>query len=605
MILSKTAKKAALLSAIVISLLAISACHLVNSSPVKKNPTLRDHVTFLADPRLEGRNSGTPGNEEAADYEVSYFKAFGLKPLGNSYKQTFEIATGVRLLENNTLTLTHNGTAQTLEVNKDFVPLGLSGNTTDLQGELLFTGFGITQKNGDYDDYRGVDPAGKIVVMFRGTIDSENPHSKYTDYAPLRYKLSNARAQEAAAVIVVSPAAMTDTLMELNLPIGGVNLGIPALHVRRAVVESLLPEGTSLDEIETLINQQRQPQKIALNATAKLSVNLEFIFKKTANVIGVVEGTNPELANEYIVVGAHFDHIGFGEFGSRYNGNEHLVHPGADDNASGSAGMLEIARRISRSPLPRPVIFMGFSGEERGLLGSAHYTREPLVPLAETVTMINMDMIGRLREKSLTITGTGTSSKWESLVDSLGAVYGLKISKSSGGYGSSDHSSFFSQDIPVINFFTGLHDQYHHPDDKIGTLNYAGMDTIVNMVEATLNYVGHMGEKPDFIKPKEDPGGRRMAFRVTVGTIPDYADNPKGMRITGVKSDSPAEKGSLVGGDIITQFGKQKIANIYDYTYALGVYSPGDTVVVKVLRGETDTPMDLTLVLEGRQNSGQ
>lgn len=562
----------------------------------------KTHIEYLASDELEGRNAGTPGNEMAARYIARYFDRHDLESLSDGYLQRFKVPTGVRLSGSNKLAVVVGDDTRKLDLDKAFTPIGFSASGK-AEGSLIFVGYGITEKEGDWDDYAGLDPEGKIAIILRGSPDPDNPHSKYAEYAPLHYKISNAKAKGLAAVLLVSPTDLDDVLMPLALPTGATTLGIPALHVTRAVVESILPDGTTLDGLEQAIKDSLASRSMALpGVSARLETNLEIIEKETANVVGMVPGSDPDLADEYIVVGAHFDHLGYGDYGSRYSGPGRLIHNGADDNASGTSGVLELARRVSEAPLPRPVIFMGFTAEEMGLLGSAYYTREPLVPLEQTITMINMDMIGRMSDSTLTVTGTGTAERWDGLVDSLADVFSLTISTSSDGYGASDHSSFYGRDIPVINLFTGLHDDYHRPSDDPETINYEGLAHIVDFAEAILRDIGTHESPPTFVKVQSDSSRRgNMAFRVTVGTIPDYSDHPKGMRIVGVRDGSPAAKGGLQSDDVITRFGDTPISNIYDYTYALGQYSPGDTVVVVVLRGtEHDEEVSLPLILEAR-----
>ena len=310
---------------------------------------------------------------------------------------------------------------------------------------------------------------------------------------------------------------------------------------------------------------------------------------------------NADLSNEYIVVGAHFDHLGWGPENSRYEGTEPAIHHGADDNASGTSAMMELARIVAESPLDRPVIFMGFTGEEFGLLGSAYYCRNPLVPLEKTIFMLNLDMVGRMEENKLNVHGTGTSSRWDSLIDTLTKTYSMEISTSSDGWGPSDQTSFYAEKMPVLFLFTGLHDDYHRPSDTWDKLNYAGLEKIVEFSESVLRSVAENPAEPDFVETSS-PGARRsMAFRVYVGTIPDYSDNPKGLRLSGVREDGPAAKAGMQGGDIMIKFGDIDIKTIYDYTYALGKYKPGETIDVIVLRGENDDRVTCHVTLGKRQ----
>lgn len=548
---------------------------------------LAGHVEYLASDQLEGRKTGSEGNRLAAQYILRYFQENGVAPADSTYLQTFSVPTEVTLAEGNRVSIIQNGIAVEWTPGEDFIPMGFSDNAT-VSGGLVFVGYGITAKEPPYDDYAGVDVTGKLAVMLRSSPDHSNPHGNLRDYGSLQYKLRNAREHGAVGVIYVSPTEMSDDLSSLQLLRGAGSSGMIALHARRRAVESLLPEGQTLSALEEGMKSSQQPHSFDLaGKNAGITVALRFVETETANVIGMVRGTDPQLAGQTVIVGAHFDHLGWGGEGSRDSGNQPAIHHGADDNASGTAAMMELARRVAGYPLPRSVMFIGFTGEEMGLLGSAYYCRHPLLPLDSTVMMLNLDMVGRMSDNKLNVTGTGTSPRWDALVDTLSARFGLTISKSSDGYGPSDHASFYAQNIPVLNLFSGLHDDYHRPSDTADKINYEGLETVVELAAAIIDSVAGNRQRPEFRKADSSANrGQRATFRVSVGTIPDYSDNPLGLRITGVREGSPAEKAGLHGGDIIIKFGDTPIKNIYDYTYALGKYEPGDQVDVLVLRGE-------------------
>lgn len=568
---------------------------------------LQSHIRYLASDSLEGRGAGSEGNWKAARYIADFFRHNGVRPVEESYFQEFEVITGVELGEKNQAVVQRGEERWEWKVQEDFIPLSFSVDTA-LTAGVVFAGYGITNEDSTYDDYAGLNVEGKIVIVFRASPDYENPHGRFAEYASLFYKVHNAREHGAAGIIYVSPTDLQDELISLNRNLGapGHTFGLVAVHARRATLEKLLPPEMSLDSLESAIKKELKPHSFELSGVQMtLETSLKFIHKPTANVIGLVRGSDPALAEEYIVVGAHFDHLGWGDRGgSRYTGSEPAIHHGADDNASGTTAMMTLAARIARNPLPRSVLFIGFSGEEMGLLGSAYYCEHPLIPLENTVMMLNMDMVGRMQENKLMVTGTGTSSHWEPLVDSLGEAFHLKISKTADGYGPTDHSSFYARNIPVLNLFTGLHDDYHRPSDTWDKINYEGMATIIDFAGAILQEVGRMPKRPDFVKVTgSSRQGERTRFRVWVGTVPDYSDHPKGMRITGVREGSPAEKAGLQAGDVIVKFGDTEVKNIYDYTYALGKYKPGDVVEVVVLRGEGDAEERITLkvTLEARK----
>ncbi|MBS1537700.1 MAG: M28 family peptidase [Bacteroidetes bacterium] len=575
---------------------------------------LQTHVKYLTSDELEGRSSGSQGNHKAAEYIASFFKQNNILPLGSSYFQEFTVPTSIKLGEGNKfgfeITIQQVGVpidqAKPVKVNwkagNEYTPLSFSENGT-ASGKLIFAGYGISSPDSKYDDYEGVDVKGNVVIVLRGSPDGNDNHGKFGSYISLRSKILTAREKGASGIIFVSEAGDgADSLMELTLGTSDKNSGLIALHAKRSSIAKLFPRDNPLATIDAQIIKTKKPNSFEI-PNLKLNINVQLIRVEspTSNVIGVVRGTNPALANEYIVAGAHFDHLGWGDEGTLYSGKERKIHYGADDNASGTAGIMELAAMIARNPMERPVAFMLFSGEERGLLGSAYYVKNPIIPLENTICMLNMDMIGRLKDSKLNVQGVGTSSHWQNLIDSLGKVYSFAISSSADGFGPSDHSSFYSKERPVIFIFTGLHSDYHRPTDTWDKINYEGEAMVVHFAESTLRTISHTTEVPDFIKVKsttQTTGG----FKVSIGIIPDYSDNPKGLKITGVREGGPAEKAGLQADDIITQFGTTTIKNIYDYTAVLGQAKAGEKLKVVVLRGpREDKEVTFEVIPEGRK----
>lgn len=558
------------------------------------------HVEYLASDSLEGRGTGDNGNNLAAKYIASEFQKYGLFPAGDSgsYFQEFEVVKSLQLGEKNSLTSKAGKKVTKYAIESDFIPVSFSTNTS-VSGAAVFAGFGITSTEEKYDDYAKINVKDKIVVVMRYSPDGDSPHSKFIKESALRYKALQAREKGAKALLVVTSSAddSSDTLIKLKYDNSLSDAGIPVFSVRRTVVNQWLkPQKLSIDKIHEKIISTKSPLSVEIKkSNISLTSEIFPIKKKTANVIALLKvSDNPE----FVIVGAHFDHLGYGGEGSGSLAPDKIeIHNGADDNASGSAAMLEMARNLSldKSVLKRNILFMGFSGEEMGLLGSAYFTKHPSLPLANAITMMNFDMVGRLRDEALTIQGIGTSTVWENLAKKYNSdsTFTLKFVKD--GFGPSDHSSFYGENIPVLFFFTGLHDNYHRPSDDADKINYRGIAQIVKYAENVTIEIDTAAVRPDYQKTQSAPQQGTRGFKVFVGTIPDYSEDSDGMTLAGVRDNSPAAKSGMQKGDILIKFGKFDIKNVYDYTYALQEYKPGDEVEVQFRRGTEVILSKLTL----------
>ncbi len=431
----------------------------------------------------------------------------------------------------------------------------------------------------------------------RYTPGYNTPHDdQFADYEPLRKKCNAVRDAGAKGIIVITgPNDGDDELMtKLRLSNENENIGIPVINVSRNIVSKMFKaNGKNLLDVQKGIDSNKTPNSFPLeNIKVKFRTDLEYVNSNTANIIGYIEGNDPVLKNEVIVIGAHMDHLGDGmKYGSLYEKHEPAIHNGADDNASGCSGVMELADKMAseKSTLKRSYIFMLFSGEEAGLIGSAYFTKSELFKKYNIVAMINMDMIGRLNEDKLTVEGAGTSSIWKNILDSLNNIQNhLKLTLGESGYGPSDQSSFYAKDLPVLQFFTGLHSDYHRPSDDWDKINAEGEVKVLDLVYGVLTAIDNRPEKPDYVKAKEEEKKTNSGFKVTLGIIPDYSDAVAGFQITGVKSGGPGEKAGLLKGDIIIKFGTHDVKNIYDYTYALGDFKPGDETDVVVKEGEEE-----------------
>jgi hypothetical protein len=555
---------------------------------------IKQHITYLASDELEGRMTGTGSLYEAADFLKKEFESYRLKPLfDGSYFQEFPFMEKLELGDNE-LTLVIDGKKNSFELIKGFTPLGFTDNI-DVKGNVVFAGYGISAKELNYDDYEGVDVKDKIVVVFRNHPDMKSPHSKFEQYSSVRYKTTNARDKGAKGIIFVNTSDKTDDqLIELRYDNAAKITGIGAVQVKRSAL-SFIP----LTDLQNEIDSTLRPKSFIVeenHLTIELSAEVNEVKGKSVNVGGIVKAANNKFPGEYLVIGAHFDHLGWGGQNSLYVG-EPSIHNGADDNASGTAGLLELAELFSsiNNKINRDIVFIAFSGEELGLLGSSYVVNNFPLPIENDITMINMDMIGRLNDKKdLIVYGTGTSSKWKSILDDKNE-YEFNLTFNDEGFGPSDHSSFYGKKIPVLFFFTGTHADYHKPSDDTDKINATGQEKVVKYVYDVALGITNLETRPDYISVEKKDTGKMMGTRVYVGTVPDFAGEVDGYKLGGVTDGSPAAKAGLQAGDIITQFGEKKISNIYDFTYALGNYVPGDKVNVIIKRGDKEMTVEIEL----------
>ncbi|MBT8378126.1 MAG: M28 family peptidase [Ignavibacteria bacterium] len=561
---------------------------------------IQQHINYFASDDLKGRDSGTEELFEASNYIKDEFVSYGLKPLFNeSYLQEFSFIKSIELTENNKFVFSVHGDQISPDLNVEYTTVPFSGNAA-VEGNLIFAGFGISASDLDYDDYEGIDVTGKVIIVMRNTPESDVPHSEFDAYSPLRKKASVARDKGAIGIIFVNPYnghKKEDDLIDFEYDRGGAITEFPVINVKRSLVEKLFAEEeiTFNDYYNKIIKTKKSASFEFKNSTASIKTEIEEVESISWNVGGYFEGGDPELKNEQIIIGAHFDHLGMGGDGSLYRGDEPQIHNGADDNASGTTGVLELAEKFSsvKNNLKRSVVFLAVSGEELGLLGSNYFVNNMPFPSENAITMINMDMIGRLKDSSLIVYGTGTSSNWKDILNEQNK-YKFNLSFNDEGYGPSDHSSFYGKKIPVLFFFTGTHEDYHKPSDDSENINAEGEEAILNYIFNVAMNIDQNPERPDYLLVENEESGKMFVRRVYVGTIPDFAGNVDGYKISGVSEGSPAQIAGLKGGDIIIEFGGRKISNIYDFTYALADFVPGDIVDVVLKRGE----QELTFTVE-------
>jgi len=580
---------------------------------------LRATIEYLASDKLEGRRTGEAGANMAADYVAGRFAKAGLRPALAphgmvGYKQVFPYITGVELAKiGNSFALTIDGK----EVPSTKVTaVGCSPNGTVTNAPVSFVGYGIIAKEADVDDYswkgRPIDFKGDVVVVFDGNPDNDNPHSPFGRF-DLRTKTLIAKEHGAVGMLVISRENIFQhdrlTTMEYDQRLG--EAALPTFVISRETAGEILGvSAASLKKIEDLIERKADGENANVGfrdtqPRVTFSINLVKKSVDAYNIIGVLPGTDPQLKNEAIVIGAHYDHLGQGGAGSlAVNSTE--IHHGADDNASGTAAVIELARMFAaKHDNKRTLIFVAFSGEEEGLFGSNWYVNHPVFPLDKTVAMINLDMVGRLKDDKLTIGGIGTAAEWPRLTEFNNSSFvvptssgGIGLARfflqlNDDGFGPSDHSSFYGKKIPVLFFFTGTHDDYHKPSDTADKINYVGEHEIVDYIAAIARAIDKNPQRPTYSVAKSSGAGR-MGFNVYLGTVPNYADSDTGLLLDGVRDGSPAAKAGVKAGDRVVRLAGRDVRNVMDYTYSLGEMKADTEYEIVVVRAGEKVTMKIT-----------
>ncbi len=566
-------------------------------------------VHFLASDALEGRFSGSEGARVAAEFIAARFRELGLVPAGDAagFPQHFRFIASVHPGPGNALAFDLPGGRRAATLEEEFRPLAFSASGS-ATGEVVFAGYGIHAPDLGYDDYAGLDVKGRIVLVLRFSPDGDNPDSRFQPYMALRRKAADARALGATALLVATgPVGSKETApVKILFDASFADSGLPVMGIATPLAEALFAgHGFTLAELQQRMNERREPASRPLGVHAALTADVVQEHADALNVLALLPGSDPQLKGEVLVVGAHYDHLGYGGEGSgSLAPDQHAIHHGADDNASGSAGLMEIARILASRPPRRTVLFASFAGEEEGLLGSAHLVQNLPVPKEAVVAMLNLDMVGRPKPgPALTLGGFGTAKEWPELIERVNANHHLKLATNMGGFGASDHSSFYAADIPVLFFFTGAHEDYHKPTDTADKIDYAGMAKVVDFAADCARQVADLDQRPTFQKVAEEGGGERRGFKVRTGVIPEYAWEGVGVKLSGVRGGSPADKAGLKGGDVVVRFGDREVRNIYDYMYALGDHKAAEVVTLKVLcSGQT---LELPVTLEPGSSGGR
>jgi len=573
---------------------------------------LQTDLAYLSSDALAGRDVGSEGIAKAGEYIAKRFADLGFETdkFDGGPFQEFAIPGPAALgpVEKNQLNFAGVDGLPELKLEANFCPLSL-GSSGTFENEVIFVGFGISAPEYNYDDYAGLDVEGKIVIVLRREPQQNDPKSRFngtqnSEYAFFTAKELNASLHKVGAMILVNDAQTAegragDQMMRVSE--AGASLSkskVPTIFCSRSVIDPLVQKSTgkSLSELQAEIDSTGMPKSVVLKnvkATGEVDISSKDVIAR--NVVGFLPGKGA-LADEYVVVGAHYDHVGMGGAGSLAPGTV-AIHNGADDNGSGTTTMLEVARHLSldKSETRRGIVFIAFSGEEKGLLGSKHYVRSPRWPLEKTVTMVNMDMVGRLTDGGLTVYGTGTAEGFDPLMDKLNESSKFRLDKQAAGFGPSDHQSFYEFDIPVFHFFTGLHNDYHRPSDDFDKINIEGMQQIADMVDRLVIDLATRPERPKMLKISDiaDVGRANAKPRVTLGIQMDT--NSEAVVVQSVSEGSGAAAGGVMPGDTIIKIGDTTVANAREMRRTLSSKKVGDTIEVSVKRGTEEVKLQVKL----------
>ncbi len=584
---------------------------------------LKAHVGYLASDELEGRETGKPGAHKAAEYIADQLKRAGIESFGDeedSYFDKFEFNSGAKIIAKENLFSSARREAKGVAnaewvVEQDFRPLAFSANG-EASGELVFGGYGLAmpqEGGGLTDPYSGLNVSNKVVLVLRYTPEDVEPKRKaeLNRYAALYYKAKVAQQRGAKAVLFVagpnSPNAGKLVPLSGDSSLGGM---IAASINEKVAHELLKNSGSSLKDLQTALDKENPHAPSGLEipgVTVHIKTGIRRTRKTGKNVLGILLPGGGDPHAEYILLGAHYDHLGYGREGSSRSGKDEFgqIHNGADDNASGCATLLELAadlveqRRKNPDAFARGVIFGFWSGEEMGLLGSARYADNPHIPHQFVSAYLNFDMVGRMRDNRLILQGIGSSSGWKRLIEKANVVGGFDLKLQEDPYLPTDATSFYPKKVPVLAFFTGSHDDYHRPTDDADTLNYEGIERVTKFARTIVRDLVKPGARPDWAKVDRSKKASVSGLRVYLGTVPDYAAEVEGVKLSGVRGGAPADKAGMKGGDIVVEFAGIPVKNIDDYMVAFNAVKVDKPVDIVVLRD--GKKVKLTIIPEGRK----
>ena len=560
---------------------------------------LKDDIGYLASDELKGRKSGEAGDLLAAEYIRTKFKNAGLQLMYENGFQKFMLVTSAEIGEGNKLTVNETS----YEVENHFLPFAFSANSTVTAG-VVFAGYGleVDKDTLQWNDYKGVDVSGKWVLVLQGDPDLENQQSPYIEFSSERSKAMFASENNAAGLILVAGTKFSeaDKLSSLIFDKNSTRYSIPVIQVTREIANKMLGGGEiTIEKLEAEIDSLDKTISLKTESKVSVTVNVKQMETESYNVVAFLPGTDANLKNEYVVIGAHFDHLGMGGPGSGSRATDTIaVHNGADDNASGVATVIQLAEKMAAEKKnKRSIIFATFGAEEMGLIGSNAFTAKPPVKTDNMAAMFNFDMVGRLDPiaKVLSIGGTQTSKETEELLNKYNT--GFELAFSPEGVGPSDHTSFYLQNIPVFFISTGAHPDYHTPLDDADRINYEGTQKVAEyaslLVENVVNRETDLTFQEAGPKFQRNRGGR---FKVTFGIMPDFAGVEKrGLRIDAVTKGKPADKAGMKKGDIITAIDGKKVGGVYDYMGRLKTLEIGQQVSVDIIRDEKETVLIVNL----------
>ena len=555
------------------------------------NNEVLNHIKFLSSDEMEGRYPGSKGSIKSADYIAQNFEQAGLRPYNSEeFFQKFEFKSGVSLSDNNNLIVNK----KRFRVKKDYIPIQFS-ESGNFKGQIIFTGYGLKVDELNWNDYKDIDVEGKWVLMFRGSPEGYNPHSKFSDNISIRKKTLTAKDFGALGVLLINQNR-SDPLIDLSFDYNSKPVGIPVLNISYDILKVLSDK--DFESIKKEIDKNEKQKSFLLESELESNIDIKVENVSISNVVGVLRKKQNKTNNNYIVIGAHFDHLGYGSRGSgSLAPGKNIIHNGADDNASGTAVLLDLAYKLSKlkKKLNNDIIFVAFNAEEQGLLGSKFFVDNIGNDINNVKTMINLDMIGRMKNNQLTVGGIGTAELFEKIVDNANKSLQIDLSKSASGQGPSDHSSFYNKNIPVLFFHTGGHDDYHKPSDDWTKINIEGINRINDLIFNVVENIDSLEDPPEFIATTNPSAQRRMNFSVTFGIMPNYGDSSQGLKVDAVRENGPAYNAGMKDGDIIVKINKKDVSDIYEYMARLGELKPGDIAKVQVLRNNKNIILEIQL----------